>query len=116
MGGWTDFLSITKELDELVHRPIHEKNRAAMVEKVDVLLDKREAMLRDLAQPSPEEKELVQEVIQRDLKVNQKLEFLFAGLKRDMRNAKKQKSSKQRYVNPYQSVSGYDGMYLDHKK
>ncbi|MBN9655901.1 flagellar protein FliT [Halobacillus sp. GSS1] len=116
MGGWTDFLSITKELDELVHRPIHEKNRASIVEQVDDLLGTREAMLKNLPQPSYEEKELVQEVIQHDLKVNQKLEFLFAGLKRDMRDAKKQKSSKQRYVNPYQSVSGYDGMYLDHKK
>ncbi|MYL49169.1 flagellar protein FliT [Halobacillus litoralis] len=116
MSDWTDFLSITKELDELVHRPIHEKNRAAIVEQVDVLLDKREAMLRGLPQPSPEEKELVQQIIQSDLKVNQKLEFLFDGLKRDMRNMKKQKASKQRYTNPYKSVSGYDGTYVDHKK
>ncbi|WP_406944697.1 flagellar protein FliT [Halobacillus sp. SY10] len=116
MSGWTDFLSITKELDELVHCPIHEKNRASIVEQVDVLLDKREAMLKDLRKPTHEEKEMVQEAIQRDLKVNQKLEFLFEGLKRDMRNMKKQKASKQRYINPYQSISGYDGTYVDHKK
>ncbi|GEN54424.1 flagellar protein FliT [Halobacillus faecis] len=116
MSGWADFLSITKELDELVHRPIHEKNRASIVEQVEGLLDQRETMLRDLTQPVDEEKVMVQEVLQRDLRINQKLEFLFSGLKRDMRNMKKQKSSKQRYINPYQSVSGYDGTYVDHKK
>ncbi|REJ10188.1 flagellar protein FliT [Halobacillus trueperi] len=116
MGVWTEFASITEELDDVVHQPVNEKNRTAFIEEVETLLDKRAAMLEQLSEPSQEEKPLVKEVQKRDLKINQKLEFLFEGLKRDMRNAKKQKSSKQRYVNPYQSVSGYDGMYLDHKK
>ncbi|MGR9048807.1 flagellar protein FliT [Halobacillus faecis] len=116
MGVWTEFTSITEKLDEVVHQPVNEKNRTAVLEEVETLLDKRAAMLEQLSEPSQEEKAMVREVIKRDLKINQKLEFLFDRLKSDMRNAKKQKSSKQRYVNPYQSVSGYDGMYLDHKK
>ncbi|QAS53709.1 flagellar protein FliT [Halobacillus litoralis] len=116
MSVWTEFSSITKKLDEVVHQQVTEKNRTALIEEVEVLLDKRASMLENLPEPSQEEKPLVKEVLQRDLKINQKLEFLFDGLKGDMRNMKKQKSSKQRYINPYQSVSGYDGMYLDHKK
>ncbi|WP_281975966.1 flagellar protein FliT [Halobacillus litoralis] len=116
MSIWTEFSSITNKLDEVVHQQVTEKNRTAVIDEVEVLLDKRASMLENLPEPSQEEKPLVKEVLQRDLKINQKLEFLFDGLKDDMRNMKKQKSSKQRYINPYQSVSGYDGMYLDHKK
>ncbi|MGP4061274.1 flagellar protein FliT [Halobacillus sp. H74] len=116
MSVWTEFSSITKKLDEVVHQQVTEKNRTAVIDEVEVLLEKRASMLENLPEPSREEKPLVKDVLQRDLKINQKLEFLFDGLKGDMRNMKKQKSSKQRYINPYQSVSGYDGMYLDHKK
>ncbi|MYL70015.1 flagellar protein FliT [Halobacillus litoralis] len=116
MGVWTEFASITANLDEVVHQPVHEMNRTAVIEEVETLLNKRGVLLEQLSEPSQEEKQLVSEVQKRDLKINQQLECLFDGLKRDIRNAKKQKSSKQRYVNPYQSVSGYDGMYLDHKK
>lgn len=116
MSVWTEFSSITKKLDEVVHQQVTEKNREAVIGEVEDLLEKRASMLENLPEPSQEEKPLVKEVLQLDLKINQKLEFLFDGLKGDMRNMKKQKSSKQRYINPYQSVSGYDGMYLDHKK
>lgn len=116
MSVWRQYLTLTVKLDEAVHQPVTEKNRATVIEQVEEYLNKRALLLEKLEQPSDEEKELLVDVKRRDLKINQKLEFLFDGLKRDMRNMKKQKSSKQRYVNPYQSVSGFDGMYLDHKK
>jgi flagellar protein FliT len=116
MGAWSEFLRVTIKLDDAVHQQVDERNRAAVIAEVEEHLATRESMIELLEQPTESEKALVKEVQKRDLEINQKLEFLFDGLKRDMRNAKKQKSSKQRYVNPYQSVSGYDGMYLDHKK
>ncbi|CDQ19216.1 flagellar protein FliT [Halobacillus karajensis] len=116
MGAWQEFLRITAALDEVVHQPVSDHNRASVIENIDKLLETRANLLPKLKTPSKEEETLVKEVKQRDLKINQKLELLFDRLKRDMRNNKKQKSSKQRYVNPYQSVSSYDGIYVDHKK
>ncbi|KHE67542.1 flagellar protein FliT [Halobacillus sp. BBL2006] len=117
MSAWQEFLTLTKELDEVIHQPVSEKNRANVLDRVDVLLDKRQALMGELTQPtSDQERAVIEEVKKRDLKINQKLEFLFTDLKKDMRNNKKQKSSKQRYTNPYQSVSNYDGMFFDHKK
>jgi len=114
---WKQFYDLTLQLDEKVHETVTEKNRAEMVAYVEGILAERSALLPKLPQPENEgERALIADVLQKDIKINQKLEFLFEGLKRDMRNMKKQKSSKQRYANPYQSVSNYDGMYVDHKK
>lgn len=117
MNGWKKFLDVTTELDEVVHQQISDKNRTALLDQVDVLLDKRQSLMGELTQPyTDEERAMIQKVKKLDLKINQKLEFLLTDLKRDMRNNKKQKSSKQRYTNPYQNVSSYDGMFFDHKK
>lgn len=113
MASWQQFLTITKELDELVHS---KEKRSDVVSHLERLLDQRETMMRELEQPTEEEKPLLEEIKKRDLKINQKLEFLFNDLKRDMRNNKKQKASKKQYTNPYQNVSSYDGMFLDSKK
>ncbi|MBN8235330.1 flagellar protein FliT [Halobacillus kuroshimensis] len=113
---WQTFLTLTKELEEMVHQP-SSQTRSQRMEHINDLLEKRQKLLSKLPQPSTdEEKAIVQEVKKRDLVINQKMEFLLMDLKNQMRNNKKQKSSKQRYINPYQSVSTYDGMYLDHKK
>ncbi|MCA1011241.1 flagellar protein FliT [Halobacillus halophilus] len=117
MTVWEQFYELTQQLEEKVHQTVTEKNRAEMVAYVEGILAERSALLLKLPQPESEaEREMIAEVLHKDVKINQKLEFLFNGLKRDMRNMKKQKSSKQRYANPYQNVSNYDGMYLDHKK
>ncbi|MBA2175573.1 flagellar protein FliT [Halobacillus locisalis] len=114
MSTWQQFLTITTKLDEIVHSPT--EKRSHVVEEVERLLEEREAIMYELPQPTEAEKPLLEEVKKRDLKINQKLEFLFNDLKRDMRNNKKQKASKKQYTNPYQNVSSYDGMFLDSKK
>ncbi|MFZ0474236.1 MAG: flagellar protein FliT [Halobacillus sp.] len=117
MALWNQFHDLTQQLEEKVHQTVTERKRAEMVAYVEEILAERSALLHKLPQPeSEEERALIADVLQKDIKINQKLEFLFDGLKQDMRNMKKQKSSKQRYANPYQSVSNYDGMYVDHKK
>ncbi|MGP4077715.1 flagellar protein FliT [Halobacillus sp. K22] len=117
MDVWEHFYDLTTQLEEKVHQTFTERNRSEMVAHVEKLLAERDALLLKLPQPENEaERALIDDVLQKDLKINQKLEFLFDGLKRELRNMKKQKSSKQRYTNPYQSVSTYDGMYVDHKK
>ncbi|MCA0984668.1 flagellar protein FliT [Halobacillus yeomjeoni] len=116
MSLWKEFLTLTEKLDETVHQTVTEKNRSTILDDVDLLLDQRSDLIQRLPQPADSEMVLLDEVKKRDLKINQRLEFLLSGLKQDMRNMKKQKTSKQRYTNPYQSVSSFDGMYLDQKK
>ncbi|UOQ95616.1 flagellar protein FliT [Halobacillus shinanisalinarum] len=114
---WEQFALVTAQLDETVHQKVTDQNRKDVLEEVEKLLDQREQFLTKLPQPqTSEEQAVIERIIKREPTLNQKLEFLLNDLKVDLRNMKKQKSSKQRYTNPYQSVSAYDGMFMDHKK
>ncbi|MFD2922582.1 flagellar protein FliT [Halobacillus naozhouensis] len=117
MAVWEQFVSITEQLDEIVQQKVTDQNREAMITQIDELLDGREQILPVLTKPqTSREQDIVNQVLQREPTINQRLEHILNELKVDLRNMKKQRSSKQRYTNPYQSVSGYDGMFMDHKK
>ncbi|WP_079527188.1 flagellar protein FliT [Halobacillus hunanensis] len=117
MTVWAQFASITQQLDELVQQKVTNQNREAMITQVDELLEGREQLLPELRKPqSSSEQAIVDQVLQREPSINQRLELMLNELKVDLRNMKKQRSSKQRYTNPYKSVSSYDGMFMDHKK
>ncbi|MFC7063344.1 flagellar protein FliT [Halobacillus seohaensis] len=117
MEIWQQFLSITERLSQKVNQKVTDDNREQVIVDVQQLLDQRSDLINQLPQPETEsEKSTVQRVMELDLDINQKLEFLFDGLKGELRNMRKQKSSNQRYTNPYQSVASYDGMFMDRKK
>ncbi|WP_390216766.1 flagellar protein FliT [Halobacillus campisalis] len=114
---WRQFLTITELLSKEVNRKVTDDNRQEVVQEIQRLLGERSAIIQQLPQPQTnQDKEIVQTVMSLDLDINQKLEFLFNGLKVELRQMRRQKSSTQRYTNPYQSVSSYDGMFLDRKK
>ncbi|MCP3031422.1 flagellar protein FliT [Halobacillus sp. A1] len=115
--GWQHFLTITELLSKEVNRKVTDDNRQEVVQEIQRLLGERSAIIQQLPQPQTnKEKEIVQTVMSLDLDINQKLEFLFNGLKVELRQMRRQKSSTQRYMNPYQSVSSFDGMFMDRKK
>ncbi|WP_226580589.1 flagellar protein FliT [Halobacillus litoralis] len=117
MTAWNEFLTVTEELNEVIHQPVTEKNRTDIINRITNLLANREELLEVLPQPEhDEQRAVIQKVKEMDLQINQKLGLIMVDLKKDIRNVKKQPSTKQRYVNPYKSVSTYDGMYVDHKK
>ncbi len=117
MTVWKQFASITEQLDETVKQKVTDQNRENIIAKIDELLDGREQLLPELTKPqTSSDQAIVDQVLQKEPSINQKLELMLNELKVDMRNMKKQRSSKQRYTNPYKSVSGYDGMFMDHKK
>ncbi|GGF31335.1 hypothetical protein GCM10010954_33160 [Halobacillus andaensis] len=117
MSSWSVFLQHTEELSQQVHQRVTDDNRARVIQNVQRLLAVRSELLPELSQPEDEEeKARVERVKSLDKDIQQMLDLLFGGLKREMRNVKRQKSSNQKYTNPYQSLSAYDGMFMDRKK
>lgn len=117
MSSWSVFLQHTVELSQQVNQKVTDDNRTEVIQKVQQLLTVRSKLLPQLPHPeNEEEKAKVAKVKNLDVDINQKLEILFNGLKEEMRNMKRQKSSNQKYTNPYQSVASYDGMFMDRKK
>ncbi|SDJ60491.1 hypothetical protein [Salimicrobium halophilum] len=115
--GWQRLLEVNRSLEKEINQKVTSHNRGTMIEKMEELLEERGELLRTLSSPeTDEEKAVLNEVREKDLAMQRRLEFLFNELKAEMRNNKKQKKGKQGYTNPYASVATMDGTYVDSKK
>lgn len=111
--------TLTKDLFLLLDQEFSKNitEREQTIEKVTNLLDRRGALILDIKAPyTKEEIKMGRELIPLEQKIQQRLKLLFNNVKSDMRTVKKQKSSNQKYVNPYQSLANFDGAYLDKRK
>lgn len=108
---------VTSALYELVQQSPTFEERDEVLEKLHDLLDRREELLDQVEGPySDEEKRLGKEIVHMNETIESETQRLMKQLKMDMARMKKQKSSNQKYTNPYQNVNNYDGMFLDKKK
>ncbi|MYL54013.1 hypothetical protein GLW08_11760 [Pontibacillus yanchengensis] len=108
---------LTSALYKLVHETPSSEERTEHIEKLNDLFDKREAYMENLERPtSDEEKALGKEILEMDRVIQDKVNHQMKDLKREMARLKKTKTSNQKYTNPYQQLSNYDGMFLDKKK
>ncbi|GGD10973.1 hypothetical protein [Pontibacillus salipaludis] len=108
---------VTAELYEHVQQPPKSIEREEFIKKLSELLDKREQLISDLEGPYTDEgREKGQEIIRMNDVVDKRVSFHMKQLKTEIAHMKKRKTSNQRYINPYQSVSTYDGTFLDKKK
>lgn len=108
---------VTMELKDLLDQPISSKNREDIIKQITVLIDQRGEQMEKISPPfSTEENEYGKKIIVLNQHIQSKMNQLFAELKQEMKNVKKQKKSKQTYSNPYKDVQLMDGMFLDSKQ
>lgn len=108
---------VTIKLRELLDQPVKETNREEIIAGVQLLLNERELVIKDIVKPYTEEEMIIgKKIIPIDQEIQKKTEQLFTQLKTEIRNVKKQKVSNQKYADPYQSLANYDGAFLDKKK
>lgn len=103
--------AITNELIELL-----KEEKEADMDKVDQLLEQRQACLSLLTPPTTEsEKKLGQALMQQDKELVSMLQKAKISIQKELRDLKFKKASNQKYVNPYQSLQT-DGMFYDKRK
>ncbi|UOQ48293.1 flagellar protein FliT [Gracilibacillus caseinilyticus] len=108
---------ITQDIDQLLNQSIVQSNRADVLTNVQSLLDEREVLMKKLHTPvSNEDKELGQSLLLLDKQIQKRMNELFNKVKLDMKLVKKQKTSNQKYLNPYKNIANFDGTFLDKKK
>lgn len=108
---------VTQQLKEILDQPIAAKNRDAIIEEVNVLIEKRGGMMEKVIPPFTEkEKTIGKEIVALNKQIEEKMESLFAAIKQDMRQVNKQKESNRTYINPYRNTTSTDGMYHDSKQ
>jgi flagellar protein FliT len=110
--------AITKELFGILTLPSPgEQDREQTIERIDILIDKREGLLKDIQPPfSEEEKKLGQQVVKMNKVIDQKLSLLREEVKRDMNGINKKKTNVKKYSNPYENMQSSDGVYYDKRK
>ncbi|NRG27631.1 flagellar protein FliT [Bacillus circulans] len=100
--------AITNELVELL-----KGNSEVDTEKVNQLLDQRQACLTLLTPPTTEtEKKLGQTLLQQDKELVALLQKEKQSIQKELRSLEHKKTSNQKYVNPYQALQT-DGMFYD---
>lgn len=116
MNRLTTCYELTKQLKQVLDQSITPANRESIINEVNDLVQKREKVMKQITPPFTEaEKELGKQVVLLNEPIQQKMQTIFAALKKDMQQIKKQKRSNESYTNPYEGVHTMDGMFLDNK-
>lgn len=92
------------------------EDRELTIEKVEKLLEERQALLEQMKPPySDVDRELGGEIALYDEKINTLFKATLNDIKRDMTMLKHKKQQNNKYENPYASSYG-DGMFFDKRK
>ncbi|WP_085505955.1 hypothetical protein [Thalassobacillus devorans] len=117
MGPLPEFHKLTVQLDELLQAEISSNGRHQQIEEINQLIDQRGSIIHLLDKPvEKEEKVMMEEILTREIRIQEHLEKSFEDLKQEIRMNKKHQTSARKYSNPYDNVSNHDGIFLDQKK
>ncbi|MFD1358950.1 flagellar protein FliT [Fictibacillus halophilus] len=115
MSAGKILLEITKNLYDHVSSGLPKVERELYIERLNELLDQRQAIMNKLPPTYSEEEQRIGQMI---LKMNETIEPLlvrqFEEIKHNLSMMKKKKEKNVQYANPYQTLSA-DGMYFDKK-
>lgn len=108
---------ITQQLDNVLAQPIQSKEREAIINQVNELIEQRGNHLLEITPPFTEEENRIgKEIVVLNERIQKQMHVLFNELKQEMKQMKKQKKSNQTYTNPYEKIEAMDGMFMDSKK
>ncbi len=118
MGPVERLLSISARLYEHLSTIPDGDDREEFIEKIDVLLDERGAIIEELKQSgkSLDGHQLNKHLQKLDSDIQERLQKVMTVIKTDMKTLQQSKKTEQQYLNPYSSVRVMDGMYYDGKK
>jgi len=118
MGPVERLLSISARLYEHLSTIPDGDDREEFIEKIDVLLDERGAIIEEINQSgkSLDGHQLNKHLQKLDHDIQERLQKVMTAIKSDMKTLQQSKKTEQQYLNPYSSVRVMDGMYYDGKK
>ncbi|ACJ34923.1 flagellar protein [Anoxybacillus flavithermus] len=111
-----ELLYVTNALAQLLREPIEKEKRDDVIEQVEVMLEKREQLLKHLpTMLTDEEKEMGKQLLVLDREVNRLLQQLKQQIQQDLKQIKQTKEAVDRYDDIYDSLA-IDGMFYDKRR
>jgi flagellar protein FliT len=115
MSAVNILLEITKNLFDHVSAGLPKEEREPYIERLNELLDQRQAIMDKLpATHSEDEQRVGQMIVKMNETIEPQLVRQFEEIKHNLSMMKKKKEKNVQYANPYQTLSA-DGMYFDKK-
>ncbi|EDL63929.1 flagellar protein FliT [Bacillus sp. SG-1] len=106
---------LTKQLHSMLHQPVEDEEREALIEKAASLLAEREPLLPGITPPfTHDEEQMGKQIIRLNTEIDQKMKLIKALIKRDMNSITNKKHKAQKYSNPYENFQT-DGYFYDKK-
>lgn len=115
MGIVHELFIVTKELNELLQKPITNEKRDETIAMIEKLLAERDLLIRKLQPPySEEEQEIGRQIVSLNNAIAEKLQQLKLQIQQDLKAVKQKMTANQNYMSLYQPLS-IDGMFYDKK-
>ncbi|MEE8671110.1 MAG: flagellar protein FliT [Heyndrickxia coagulans] len=114
MGDLAACLELTEALLSEFHK---EQPRDTLIQNVHRLLDRRGALLAAIKPPFSAEAQLLgRKIMDLDKQLKPLMQETLSGIRSDIQQAAKKKTSMKQYINPYQSLQLNDGRFYDRKR
>ncbi|GIO26425.1 flagellar protein FliT [Ornithinibacillus bavariensis] len=108
---------ITIKIQRILEGDISANMRQEVIDQINTLLLERGTYMEHASEPfTKEELELGRKLLPINQVIERKMEAIFAEIKDEMKQVKKQKQSNRKYINPYENIHTIDGMFMDKKK
>lgn len=114
MSSLKELVSVTDELNRLLDQ-MTASNRLELLEKIDEVLNKRQALFDQLDFSSIKNEPVIKQLLSDEQLIKSKMQQIFHNIKNDLRMINKKRASGESYINPYQSLQ-VDGVFFDQKK
>lgn len=97
-------------------KPCPKNEREQLLSKINEFLAKREALIKSLpGRYSDEEKLLGQQILEYDMKIQEKFNAIKLEIQQDFILVRSHKKNTTKYINPYGSTQ-INGVFLDKRK
>jgi len=114
-----NLLQVSAKLFQLLESVPAGEKRNEYIQEIEKLLDERGKLIESLVQENiqlDENNPNDSMLTKLDRGIQDRLEQVMEGLKKDLRNIQTAKKHEQQYMNPYANVQVMDGRYYDKKK
>ncbi|MFD2638995.1 flagellar protein FliT [Piscibacillus salipiscarius] len=113
MSEVKELFSITQQMVHKFRRSNH-SDREELIKVFENFVENRDRLMKDIDPPyTDEEKQLGQEIIKLDEELKVLVIKYLGSIQQDISVMSKKKLSNKKYINPYASLYGIDGSYID---
>ncbi|HEX6922324.1 MAG TPA: hypothetical protein VF149_00755 [Bacillales bacterium] len=114
-GPVEQLYNCTKKLHSHLSKGLPETDREEYIERIESLLEERQQWIVEYSASSEGGNRTGHDIAEYEQEIQKMIGDMFEQIREDVHRLRRQKTTSQRYANPYRGGSA-DGMFLDKRK